>query len=179
MPELQEKASEATEVPGWASLDTDEEVLWAGGPVLKPYLIESRSTILPVVLFTPVAIVGLVVMQGGGQYAEAASVVALLAGFLALGGLAGLATELKQWLGEEYLITSEDVYMKSGVLSQSVTNIPVEEVQKTNLGQSALGRKFTYGDIDLGTAATGGSEIRFRNIDDPEAVLELLDEASA
>ena len=178
MPELQENASEADAVPGWASLDDDEEVLWAGGPELKPYLIESRSTILPVVLFTPVAIAGLVVMQMGGQYAEAASVVALLAGFLVLGGLAGLATELQQWLSKEYLVTSEDVYMKSGILSQSVTSVPVDEVQKTGLEQSALGRKFTYGDVHLGTAATGGSEIRFRNIDDPEAVHELLDEAS-
>lgn len=166
-----------TEVPGWASLEADEVVLWAGGPELEPYLLESRQSLVPIVLFGPVAIGALLVMQGGGQYAEAATVVALLAGILALGGVLGLGRDLSEWLGKEYLVTDQDVYVKSGVLSQSVTSVPVKEVRKTNLEQSPLGRKFTYGDVDLGTAATGGSEIRFRNIDDPGAVLELLDES--
>ncbi|MEX2030240.1 MAG: PH domain-containing protein [Anaerolineales bacterium] len=70
------------------------------------------------------------------------------------------------WLNREFVITNRRVIQISGILNKSVTDSSLEKVTDLKLEQSALGRMFNYGDIEILTASELGAN-RFRQIADP------------
>ena len=70
----------------------------------------------------------------------------------------------------DYVVTSDGVYRKTGILSRDVQKIGFDKIQNTSFSQGLLGRMFGYGNVDISTAGGSGIEMRFRGVSDPDAV---------
>lgn len=76
----------------------------------------------------------------------------------------------------QYVVTSDALHEKTGVLSRSVQRIEFGKVQDTSYRQGVLGARFGYGTVDVSTAGSGGVEMRFRNVAEPLEVQTLINE---
>jgi len=70
------------------------------------------------------------------------------------------------WRQLQYVITNRRVIQISGILSKSVTDSSLEKVTDVQMSQSAFGRMFNYGDIEILTASELGAN-KFRRIASP------------
>lgn len=89
----------------------------------------------------------------------------------------GIPIVLGAWLSREnteYVLTSEALYKKTGILSRDVKRIAFDKVQNSSFTQDFLGRQFGYGHVDISTAGSSGTEMRFRSVADPRAVQERI-----
>jgi uncharacterized membrane protein YdbT with pleckstrin-like domain len=80
--------------------------------------------------------------------------------------LLALAADFANWWSRKYVVTTRRVIQVSGVLSKNVTDSSLEKVNDVKMEQSALGRLFGYGDIEILTASELGVNL-FRRIGDP------------
>lgn len=174
--------------PDWVTVTPGETVVWESHPAPGPYLMTLGGEVLLIA-------VGLLLWLGGGldsllgvSFNPTIPVVqlslwSLVAVLLIVWGLVGIGRTAIRWRSIHYLITSEEIYVKSGIVSRSVHNTRLEEVQNTSFTQSWLGRLLGYGDIAIDTAGTGGKEIVFTSVPQPREVLEMitrqLDEAKS
>ena len=76
----------------------------------------------------------------------------------------------------EYVITTEALYKKRGVLSRDVKRVGFEKVQDTSYTQDFFGTQFGYGDVDISTAGGSGVELSFDSVADPKRIQELVNE---
>lgn len=154
---------EATQRP-WLTLDPEETVRWAGQPRIQ-------STI---------PAVGLAVLVAVGALAIPGVPTVLRVAGIAVGGAIGAGAVL--WVRSiEYVVTTDALYRKRGVLGQRVEQVPLEKVQNSSFGQHPLGAVLGYGNVTFDTAggAPTGAEMAFRNIENPDAVRRLVDAAVA
>ncbi|RPI30542.1 MAG: PH domain-containing protein, partial [Chloroflexota bacterium] len=79
-----------------------------------------------------------------------------------LGGLRDTLT----WWNRQYIITNRRVMHVSGVFSKNVTDSSLEKVNDVKLEQSAVGRMFNFGDIQILTASELGVA-NFQRIGEP------------
>ncbi len=70
------------------------------------------------------------------------------------------------WRQLQYVISNRRVIQISGIFSKSVTDSSLEKVTDVQMSQSALGRIFNYGDIEILTASELGAN-KFRRISNP------------
>ncbi|WP_148413432.1 PH domain-containing protein [Haloferax sp. KTX1] len=75
-----------------------------------------------------------------------------------------------------YVVTSDALYRKTGVLSRSVQRIEFDKVQDTSYSQTFLGAQFGYGSVNISTAGGSGIEMSFRNVADPQSLQTLVNE---
>ena len=75
-----------------------------------------------------------------------------------------------------YVVTTDALYKKTGVLSRNVQRIEFDKVQDTSYRQSFLGAHFGYGTVDVSTAGGGGVEMSFSNVAEPLSVQTLINE---
>ncbi|WP_042663836.1 PH domain-containing protein [Haloferax sp. ATB1] len=75
-----------------------------------------------------------------------------------------------------YVVTSDALYRKSGVLSRSVQRIEFDKVQDTSYSQTFLGAQFGYGSVNISTAGGSGIEMSFQNVADPQSLQTLVNE---
>ncbi len=66
----------------------------------------------------------------------------------------------------EYIITNLRVIQLSGILNKQVIDSSLEKVNDVKLAQSALGRIFNYGDVEILTASELGVNL-FKRIENP------------
>jgi uncharacterized membrane protein YdbT with pleckstrin-like domain len=66
----------------------------------------------------------------------------------------------------EYIITNLRVIQLSGILNKQVIDSSLEKVNDVKLAQSALGRIFNFGDVEILTASELGVNL-FRRIENP------------
>jgi uncharacterized membrane protein YdbT with pleckstrin-like domain len=154
-----------TDVPDWVTLTEGEEVLWDGHPSLR--------------LITPAVVVGLLLVIGG---------IALTL-FLTdppirwlplLGvpiGLAVIAWSYVSLVSTHYVLTTEEVYRKTGLVNRSVAQIRLDRVQNTTCSQSIAERLFSYGDITIYTAGSDTMDITLDDVPHPNEVNRRLTEA--
>lgn len=76
----------------------------------------------------------------------------------------------------EYVITTEALYKKRGILSRDVKRVGFEKVQDTSYTQGFFGTQFGYGNVDISTAGGSGVELRFDSVEDPKRIQELVNE---
>lgn len=74
----------------------------------------------------------------------------------------------------DYVVTSEGLYRKTGIFSRSVQKIGFEKVQNISFSQGILGKYFGYGNVEISTAGGSGIEMRFRSVEGPKEVQELI-----
>lgn len=155
-----------TDAPGWATLADDESVIWLGRPVIYHFLDGLLGGFLLVAIaavvgfFWPADLVVAGVVSG-------VVVAAVIAG---LGVLTALWTLVDRWR-ITYLVTTQQVYVKRGLLSRTVKNLRVEQIQNASFTESLLGRLFSYGDVHIDTAGSEGPEVVLRNVANPDEVL--------
>jgi len=160
-----------TEPPDWITLTDDETVVWAGRPSGYPYAVGSVNSIVVIALGIAVWLIArgsLVVDPRLSGLPETIGTTG--GGLLVVLGAYGVVRAALNWWSRYYVITTEEVYRKRGLVSRTVTNLRLERVQDTTFTQSALGRALSYGDVHVQTASGGGPEVTFDGVADPEAV---------
>lgn len=70
--------------------------------------------------------------------------------------LISLTRDVLTWANRQYLVTNRRVIQISGVLHKDVTDSSLEKVNDVKLEQSALGRLFDYGNVEILTASELG-----------------------
>lgn len=71
------------------------------------------------------------------------------------------------WKYTQYVLTSERIIVRSGVVARSGTEIPLENINNVLFNQTAMERALRYGDVLVESAGSMGQS-RLANIPDPE-----------
>ncbi|GGL37017.1 hypothetical protein GCM10009037_20630 [Halarchaeum grantii] len=114
-----------------------------------------------------------------GKPHESSLIPALVVGVplsLVLVGLLVIAGAYLNRENTQYVVTTDALYRKSGVLSRDVQRIDFGKVQNTSYSQGFFGSRFGYGTVDVSTAGGSGVEMRFQSVPDPRAVQERINE---
>lgn len=80
--------------------------------------------------------------------------------------IATMTRDILDWANRQFLVTNWRVMQIAGIFNKQVTDSSLEKVNDVKLVQSALGRIFGYGDIEILTASELGVNL-FKRIDDP------------
>lgn len=162
----------------WLAVDDGEEIRWAGRP--------SRYTIaVSLALALALAAAGLaftyrlyplVAAQqlplGGGHHLPAWLGVAPLV--LTLYGVVAGALTYLEWRRHLYVITDDCVYVRYGLVSREITQVPLARVQNASFDQSVLQRVLSYGDVHVFTAGSDTEDLTFDRVPNPQEVSEAL-----
>ena len=117
---------------------------------------------------------GLLVPAGTeGTGSSLKSALLVVAGVLFLGGVLAMAWRALVDSFDEFAITSFRVIRKSGFVTRSVRQIPLEKVQDVNVRSTLGGRWLSYGDVELQTAGSD-STVVFPRILHPENFRNVL-----
>jgi uncharacterized membrane protein YdbT with pleckstrin-like domain len=92
---------------------------------------------------------------------------------LALVVLAGLIKRQ----ATRYVITSERLHIRHGILAKKTQETRVQRVQNVNTEQSFFQRIMQVGTVDFDTAGSDDSEFRFVGVANPEDVVRAVDRA--
>jgi uncharacterized membrane protein YdbT with pleckstrin-like domain len=76
-----------------------------------------------------------------------------------------------------YVITSERLHIRHGILAKRTQETRVQRVQNVNTEQSFFQRIMQVGTVDFDTAGTDDSEFRFVGVANPEEVVRAVDRA--
>lgn len=126
------------------------------------------------VRFVPGALVillGVLVALGSMMLPQgAASSGALVAGGAVLVLVGLLAVALRAFVDsfDEFAITSLRIIRKTGFLTRTVSQIPLDKVQDLHLVATLWGRWLSYGNVEVESAGKDGPVV-FRRIQNPEA----------
>ena len=80
--------------------------------------------------------------------------------------VASMIHDILQWTNHQYIITNWRVIQISGFINKNITDSSLEKVNDVKMTQSAFGRIFNYGDIEILTASELGVNL-FKRIDEP------------
>jgi uncharacterized membrane protein YdbT with pleckstrin-like domain len=115
--------------------------------------------------------------------AVVAVVIALVAG-VALGVVVGVVlfalmilVGFVKRVSTTYMITSQRLYIRRGILSKAEQQTRIDRVQNVNTNQTLLQRMLSVGTVDFDTAGTDDSEFRFVGISSPGRVVGAVDRA--
>ncbi|WP_435335552.1 PH domain-containing protein [Haloarchaeobius sp. TZWWS8] len=89
-------------------------------------------------------------------------------------GLAIIASTYLYRENTHYVVTTDGLYKKTGVLSRDVQKIDFEKVQNISFNEGVLGKHFGYGNVDISTAGGSGVEMQFQAVTNPKEVQELV-----
>lgn len=99
-------------------------------------------------------------------FQEYALIIAAVGFILMLIPIGTMTRDILMWTNHQYLVTNRRVMQLSGVINKSVIDSSLEKVNDVKMEQSALGRMFGYGDIEILTASEMGVNL-FKKIEDP------------
>ncbi len=142
------------------------------------WFVLARSIILEVVLILVVfaaTIAGTVAITGTSPF----RFIVPLIGFVIL--LIPITTGMKdvlEWTHHQYIITNLRVMQISGIFNKNVIDSSLDKVNDIKMTQSAFGRMFGYGDIEILTASELGVNL-FKRIDNPVKFKSALINAKA
>src|SRR5919108_2278069 len=145
-------------------LRTGERELYAGRPswraIMSFYLLGIGLAVLALVIG------GLLADSWGLAVAIAAGIAALT---LVIGYLRRISTK--------YLITTQRLRIKRGIVRKNVQETRVDRVQNVNYHQGVIDRILRVGNVDFDTAGTEDSDFRFDWVNNPEKVVRAVDQA--
>jgi len=121
---------------------------------------------------------------GGLAAAVAVAILVALVADVLIGILVGaalvafvLASGLFKRTATTYLVTTQRLYIRRGLLSKRVQQTRIDRVQNVNTEQSLRERLLRVGTVDFDTAGTDDGEFRFVGIADPDYVVTAVDRA--
>lgn len=122
---------------------------------------------------------------GGLFLAAAAGVVAALIEDTNLGVIVGVVLLVLMlivgWikrLATNYLVTTERLHIRKGIIARHVQETRLERVQNVNTSQSVIQRILQIGTVDFDTAGTDDYQFQFVGVGQPEHVVAAVDRAS-
>ncbi len=148
---------------GGMELHPGEEMVFEGHPSWRAVLAFYAGGLAVVVV---AVVIGLI--ASGTGLAVLLGVVAI-----ALVVLAGLVKRM----ATRYVITTERLQIRRGILSKKTQETRVERVQNVNTDQSLFERILRVGTVDFDTAGTDDSEFRFVGVSNPADVVRAVDRA--
>jgi uncharacterized membrane protein YdbT with pleckstrin-like domain len=144
-------------------LHPGEEILFDGHP-------SWRATLgFYVVGFVVSVVAGVVVGVAAGTALGVVVLLVALAVVLVVGFL--------RRVGTHYLVTTQRLRIRRGILARRVQQTQLDRVQNVNTDQSVFERILQIGTVDFDTAGTDDSDFTFRGIADPEQVVGAVDRA--
>lgn len=102
----------------------------------------------------------------GAYLPEFALLIGAIGTILLLLPLSTMIRDVLDWMNRQYIVTNRRVIQISGTLNKNVTDSSLVKVTDVKMEQSALGRLFDYGDIEILTASELGANL-FRRLDEP------------
>jgi uncharacterized membrane protein YdbT with pleckstrin-like domain len=144
-------------------LHPGEEIVFQGHPSWRSVL---RFYIIGVAIAAAAAALGALISGTGIAVGAAVAVVAivLLVGFL-------------KRIGTLYVITTERLHIRRGILSRRTQETRIQRVQNVNTDQSLFERLLQVGTVDFDTAGTDDSDFTFFGVADPREVVIAVDRA--
>jgi uncharacterized membrane protein YdbT with pleckstrin-like domain len=97
----------------------------------------------------------------------------VLIGFLILLGVPFAYLRIQN---TDYVVTTESLYVKSGIFSTNIETVDLDRIQNTEYNRSFWGKQFGYGSISISTAGSSGAEISFDGIPDAPDVRDRITE---
>lgn len=160
----------AQSTPSWVHLNNGEQLLWFGR--------SSRWTLVPIatitVLLIGLGIVGSIFMTGLDLFEGSSDWIAFLPlVFSALGVCTGLLAYIR-WRFRVYVITSDELYEKWGLISRNVNQMRIKRVQNTRCNQSVIERVLSFGDITIFTAGSDDHDFSLQNVPKPQSINRVL-----
>jgi len=113
------------------------------------------SIVLEVVII--LILISLTILAGV-YWAQFALLIGALGTILLLLPLSTMMRDILDWMNRQYIVSNRRVIQISGILNKNVTDV--------KMSQSAAGRLFNYGDIEILTASEYGANL-FRRIEEP------------
>lgn len=77
-----------------------------------------------------------------------------------------MTRDILEWSNRQYIVTNRRVMQISGIFNKNVVDSSLDKVNDVKMSQSAMGRIFGYGDIEILTASELGVNL-FKKIDQP------------
>ena len=102
----------------------------------------------------------------GVYWAQFALLIGAIGTILLLLPLSTLMRDILDWMNRQYIVSNRRVIQISGILNKNVTDSSLVKVTDVKMYQSAAGRLFNYGDIEILTASEYGANL-FRRIEEP------------
>lgn len=75
----------------------------------------------------------------------------------------------------EYVITTDNIYKKTGGISRKIIDISHKNIQDTGYKQGWFGRRYGFGTVEISTAGGGGVEMSLAHVPNPLEVQSQLD----
>jgi uncharacterized membrane protein YdbT with pleckstrin-like domain len=95
-----------------------------------------------------------------------AGIIAAIGAILMLFPLGTMVRDILNWTNLQYIVTNRRVMQINGIFNKNVIDSSLEKVNDVKMTQSAWGRLFNYGDVEILTASELGVNL-FRRIQNP------------
>src|SRR3954452_18744234 len=99
--------------------------------------------------------------------------IAAFAVVMAVAILAGLVKRM----ATRYVISTERLNIRSGILAKHVQQTSIDRVQNVNTEQTFMDRLLRVGSVDFDTAGTDDSAFTFRGVSNPAGIVAAVDRA--
>ena len=73
-----------------------------------------------------------------------------------------------------YILTTKRIIVKTGWLNKQQTEIWIKDMRAVNMKQSFWERLVKTGSVAIGTAATAGTEIQIRGVNDAQQLIDRI-----
>jgi uncharacterized membrane protein YdbT with pleckstrin-like domain len=134
------------------------------------YFVEPAATLLGVIV---AAIVVLLKFNGDGTFDRLLTYVAVAA--LVVSAV-WLASRYLKWISTHFVITSQRLIFRQGLIAKTGIEIPLERVNNVNFNQTVFERVLGAGDLLIESGGEAGQE-RFTDISHPDRVANIIHEA--
>ena len=122
-----------------------------------------RAIVLEIIII--LILIALTIIAGA-YLSEFALLIGAVGTILLLLPLSTMIRDILDWTNRQFIVTNRRVIQISGILNKNVTDSSLVKVTDVKLEQSAFGRLFNYGDIEILTASEFGVNL-FRRIEEP------------
>ena len=122
-----------------------------------------RAIVLEIIII--LILIALTIIAGA-YLTEFALLIGAVGTILLLLPLSTMMRDILDWTNRQFIVTNRRVVQISGILNKNVTDSSLVKVTDVKLEQSAFGRLFNYGDIEILTASEFGVNL-FRRIEEP------------
>jgi uncharacterized membrane protein YdbT with pleckstrin-like domain len=80
-------------------------------------------------------------------------------------------------MATRYVISTERLNIRTGILSKHVQQTSIDRVQNVNTEQTLMDRILRVGAVDFDTAGTDDSDFTFRGVSNPAGIVAAVDRA--
>lgn len=77
-----------------------------------------------------------------------------------------------------YAVTDQALYKKRGVLSDKTKRVPLSKIQNTEYSRSFVEKQFGFGTVQISSAGSSGTELRFRAVENPKSLQDRINRLS-